>query len=135
MNRGCAEGNIIPGWTKIPPPRGPIPTYPTLQVETSSQATPQDHNIPSCDRGCGETYVLACNCGLRFCLECQARGWRYKVHCMCVEHTLGMTYPPNGYIPDNPFPEDAPIPVFIAKTAQDDNDGEFRLDASIRCIV
>lgn len=41
INCGCAEGNIIPGWTRIPPPRGPVPTYP--QAETTPLYTKSRH--------------------------------------------------------------------------------------------
>ena len=45
-----------------------------------------NHDIPSCDACGGATYNFACSkCGIRFCIECKARGEIHGQTCLCHE--------------------------------------------------
>ena len=97
LNCGCAENNVIPGWTKIPPPRGPVPSYTqadaTLQTQDKGKANSKKAQI-QCYL-CGqksrlEVSVQCVKCGTYLCDICTKDGC--VVGRDCEEYECRRTY-------------------------------------------
>lgn len=81
-----------PGWAHHPSTRGTLNT--SLEYQTTSPDEEKEnantsmedceHQIPSCDICGAERYTFPCRgCGMRFCFDCEAAGYRIGRGCMC----------------------------------------------------